>query len=89
MDVYGVEYVVIVLFGVVIIFLLFIMYVMQGRMNQMLTEINSLRGAVDDTCTELEELSKNVEASIKLSVAQHVKCEFKDFQENIVHPENG
>lgn len=88
MNLFGAEFFIIVLFGIVIIFLLFILYIMQGRMSRIFTEINSLNGAMDDTCTELEELSRHVEDSIKLSVAQHVKSEFKDFQDNYRYPEN-
>lgn len=50
-----------ILFGIVIVFLLFVVKLMHTRINQLLTEINSLNGKVNLTSNEIEQLTKNVE----------------------------
>ena len=50
-----------ILFGIVIVFLLFTVKLMHTRINQLLAEMNSLNGKVNLTSTEVEELTKNVE----------------------------
>ncbi|GAB7015732.1 hypothetical protein JCM10550A_10990 [Methanogenium cariaci] len=49
-----------ILFGVVIVFLLFVVKLMHTRINQLLKEMNSLNGKVNLTSNEIEELTKNV-----------------------------
>jgi predicted PurR-regulated permease PerM len=51
----------IVLLSVIIICLLFIMYVMYVRIQQLLTEVNTLTGRMEITGTELEQLTRSVE----------------------------
>jgi cell division protein FtsL len=51
----------IVLLSVTIICLLFIMYVMYVRIQQLLTEVNTLAGRMEITGSELEQLTRNVE----------------------------
>jgi predicted Holliday junction resolvase-like endonuclease len=51
----------IVLLSVIIICLLFIMYVMYVRIQQLLTEVNSLTGRMEITGSELEQLTRSVE----------------------------
>ena len=55
------EGVMLILFGVVIVFLLFVMKLMHTRINQLLKEMNNLNGKVNLTSNEVEELTKNVE----------------------------
>ncbi len=55
------EGVMLILFGIVIVFLLFLMKLMHTRINQLLTEMNDLNGKVNLTSNEIEELTKNVE----------------------------
>ncbi|MDE4907049.1 hypothetical protein L0665_00200 [Methanogenium marinum] len=55
------EGVMLILFGIVIVFLLFVMKLMHTRINQLLEEMNSLNGKVNLTSSEVEELTKNVE----------------------------
>lgn len=50
----------IVLFGIVIVFLLFLLYLMQRRISQLLNEVDELNSAMKVTCGEIEELTKNV-----------------------------
>ncbi|MFA5613488.1 MAG: hypothetical protein WC993_03360 [Methanoculleus sp.] len=51
----------IVLLSVTIICLLFIMYVMYVRIQQLLTEVDSLTGRMEITDNELEHLTRSVE----------------------------
>nr|WP_292490960.1 hypothetical protein [Methanoculleus sp. 10] len=51
----------IVLLSVTIICLLFIMYVMYVRIQQLLTEVDALTGRMEITGNELEQLTRNVE----------------------------
>ncbi len=55
------EGIMLILFGVVIVFLLFVMKLMHTRINQLLEEMNNLNGKVNLTSNEIEELTKNVE----------------------------
>ena len=55
------EEIMLILFGIVIVFLLFTVKLMHTRINQLLAEMNSLNGKVNLTSTEVEELTKNVE----------------------------
>lgn len=51
----------IVLLSVIIICLLFIMYVMYVRIQQLLNEVSELRGRMEITSSELEQLTRSVE----------------------------
>ena len=51
----------IVLLSVTIICLLFIMYVMYVRIQQLRTEVDALTGRMEITGNELEQLTRNVE----------------------------
>jgi len=51
----------IVLLSVTVIGLLFIMYVMYVRIQQLLTEVDSLTGRMEITDNELEHLTRSVE----------------------------
>lgn len=55
------EGVMLVLFGIVIVFLLFVVKLMHTRINQLLAEMDSLNGKVNLTSNEIEVLTKNVE----------------------------
>lgn len=55
------EGVMLVLFGTVIVFLLFVVKLMHTRINQLLSEMNCLNGKVNLTTNEIEQLTKNVE----------------------------
>ncbi|MBN1195063.1 MAG: hypothetical protein JXA08_06940 [Methanomicrobiaceae archaeon] len=57
-----------VLFGVVNVFLLFLVYLMQRRIQQLLVEVEHLGGRMQVTTSEIEALSKNVEAFKKLKI---------------------
>ncbi|MDD4299626.1 MAG: hypothetical protein PHO78_03105 [Methanomicrobium sp.] len=57
----GAEFFIIVLFGIVIIFLLFLLYLMQRRINQLLNEVDGINSTMNITCSELNELTRNVE----------------------------
>jgi len=50
-----------ILFGIVIVFLLFAVKLMHTRINQLLAEMSSLNGKVNLTSSEVEELTKNVQ----------------------------
>ncbi|EHQ35858.1 hypothetical protein [Methanoplanus limicola] len=65
---FGIESGLIILFGIVIIFLLVLIYLMQRRIGQLLTEVDDLSSTMNVTCTELEELTKNVEEFKKLKI---------------------
>ncbi|WOF15818.1 hypothetical protein F1737_03470 [Methanoplanus sp. FWC-SCC4] len=62
------ESVIIVIFGIVIIFLLFLLYLMQRRVYQLLDEVDEINSTMNVTCSELEELTKNVEEFKKLKI---------------------
>jgi cell division protein FtsL len=55
------EGIMLILFGIVIVFLLFTVKLMHTRINQLLAEMSSLSGKVNLTSSEIEELTKNVE----------------------------
>ncbi|MBP2132723.1 cell division protein FtsL [Methanomicrobium sp. W14] len=65
---FGAEFFIIVLFGLVIIFLLFLLYLMQRRVNQLMNEVNDINSTMNVTCSELEELTKNVEEFKKINI---------------------
>ncbi|ADN36495.1 conserved hypothetical protein [Methanolacinia petrolearia DSM 11571] len=50
----------IILFGIVIVFLLFLLYLMQRRIYQLLDEVDELNNTMTVTCGEIEALTKNV-----------------------------
>ncbi len=58
----------IVLLSVTVIGLLFIMYVMYVRIQQLLTEVDSLTGRMEITDTELEHLTRSVEEYKRMRV---------------------
>ena len=58
--------VLLILFGVAIIFLLFLVAVMQRRINQLLRDVDRISGRVRVTSSELEALTRNVEEIKKL-----------------------
>jgi len=60
------EQVMLVLFGLVIVFLLFVVKLMHTRISQLLTEMNSLDGKVNMTSSEIEMLTRNVEEFKKI-----------------------
>ena len=55
------EGVMLILFGMVIVFLLFVVKLMHTRINQLLAEMDNLSGKVNLTTNEIEQLTKNVE----------------------------
>ena len=55
-----------ILFGFAILFLLFLVAVMQRRINQLLRDVDRISGRIRVTSTELEALTKNVEEIKKL-----------------------
>ncbi|NYT06112.1 MAG: hypothetical protein GKC04_07070 [Methanomicrobiales archaeon] len=57
-----------VLFGGVIVFLLFLVYLMQRRIQQLLREVDRLSGRMQVTSSEIEALSRNVEEFKKLKI---------------------
>ncbi|MDD3977474.1 hypothetical protein L1994_03830 [Methanomicrobium antiquum] len=65
---FGAEFFIIVLFGLVIIFLLFLLYLMQRRVSQLLDEVDDLNSTMNITCSELSELTKNVEEFKKIKI---------------------
>ncbi|MDD4127339.1 MAG: hypothetical protein PHV39_06585 [Methanomicrobium sp.] len=65
---FGAESFIIILFGLVIIFLLFLLYLMQRRVNQLLNEVDNINSTMNVTCSELTELTKNVEEFKKLKI---------------------
>lgn len=60
--------VLVLLFGFVILFLLFIVYLMQRRIQQLLSEVGHLSGKMNVTTSELETLTRNVEEFKKLKI---------------------
>lgn len=78
-----IQYYTIVLFGVVILFLLYLVYIMERKMSAMSEEFNELSGAIDKTYLGLEELNRHVETSIKISLSQHVRTELDDVQKKV------
>jgi cell division protein FtsL len=60
------EEVMVVLFGIVIVFLLFVVKLMHTRINQLLSEMASLDGKVNLTSSEVETLTRNVEEFKKI-----------------------
>jgi predicted Holliday junction resolvase-like endonuclease len=58
----------VLLFGFVILFLLFIVYLMQRRIQQLLNEVGMLSGKMNVTTSELETLTRNVEEFKKLKI---------------------
>ena len=55
-----------IIFGLVILFLLFLVFLMYRRIQQLLIEVENLKGRMNVTTTELETLSRNVEEYKKL-----------------------
>ena len=78
-----IQYYTIVLFGVVILFLLYLVYIMERKMSAMSEEFNELSDAIDKTCLGLEELNRHIETSIKISLSQHVRTELDDVQKKV------
>jgi len=78
-----IQYYTIALFGLVIVFLLYIVYSMEKKMSSMSDEINELSGAFDKTCYGLEELNKHVETSIKITLSQQAKNEMDELQKKV------
>jgi hypothetical protein len=58
--------VLLILFGFAILLLLFLVAVMQRRINQLLRDVDRISGRMRVTSTELEALTKNVEEIKKL-----------------------
>ena len=78
-----IQYYTIALFGLVIVFLLYIVYSMEKKMTAMSEEVNELSGAIDKTCFGLKELNSHVETSIKILLSQQVKDELNDVQKKV------
>ncbi|HDR74316.1 MAG TPA: hypothetical protein ENN85_10505 [Methanoculleus sp.] len=57
-----------IFFGVIILVLLFLIELMQRRVEQLLDEVEGLRGRMNVTSTEIEALTKNVEEFKKLKI---------------------
>lgn len=57
-----------IFFGVIILVLLFLIELMQRRVEQLLGEVERLRGRMNVTTTEIEALTKNVEEFKKLKI---------------------
>jgi HAMP domain-containing protein len=57
-----------IFFGVIILVLLFLIELMQRRVEQLLDEVDQLRGRMNVTSTEIEALTKNVEEFKKLKI---------------------
>jgi cell division protein FtsL len=60
--------VLIILFGVIILFQVFFMYLMRVRMRQLQSEIEQGSSRVDLSDIELEALTRNVEAFKRLKI---------------------
>lgn len=57
-----------ILFGVIILVLLFLMVLMHRRIQQLVVEIEELKSKMNITTSELEALSRNVEEYKKLKM---------------------
>ena len=57
-----------IFFGVIILVLLFLIELMQRRVEQLLDEVERLSGRMNVTSTEIEALTKNVEEFKKLKI---------------------
>jgi len=57
-----------IFFGVIILVLLFLIELMQRRVEQLLGEVEWLSGRMNVTSTEIEALTKNVEEFKKLKI---------------------
>jgi HAMP domain-containing protein len=57
-----------IFFGVIILVLLFLIELMQRRVEQLLDEVERLRGRMNVTTTEIEALTRNVEEFKKLKI---------------------
>ena len=64
----GPEFFIIIIFGIVIILLLFLIYLLQRRITQLLNEVDGISSTMNVTCSELEELTKNVQEIKKLKI---------------------
>ncbi|MDD1676730.1 MAG: hypothetical protein LUQ40_03225 [Methanomicrobiales archaeon] len=64
----GWESYLLIVFGIVIIVLLFVMYVMLVRIRQLLGEYDQMQSRMKVTDNELEELTRNVEEFKKLKI---------------------
>ncbi|MBO4354688.1 MAG: hypothetical protein IK060_01510 [Methanomicrobium sp.] len=58
---FSAEYLIIVLFGLVIVFLLYVIYAMQQRMRTLLVNVDQMNSTIHYTCNKLDTLSKDVE----------------------------
>jgi cell division protein FtsL len=59
---------ILILFGVIILILLFLMLLMHRRIQQLVVEIDGLKSKMNITTSELEALSRNVEEYKKLKM---------------------
>jgi HAMP domain-containing protein len=57
-----------IFFGLIILVLLFLIELMQRRVEQLLSEVDRLSGRMNVTSTEIEALTKNVEEFKKLKI---------------------
>jgi len=64
----GWESYLLIVFGMVIVVLLFVMYVMLVRIRQLLGEYDQMQSRMKVTDNELEELTRNVEEFKKLKI---------------------
>ncbi|MBT8507200.1 hypothetical protein AZH53_01990 [Methanomicrobiaceae archaeon CYW5] len=55
------EAILLILFGVVIVFLLLVVKIMHTRIYQLLDEVDKISGKMNLTSNEIEQLTKNVE----------------------------
>ena len=55
------EAILLILFGVVIVFLLLVVKLMHTRIYQLLDEVDKISGKMNLTSNEIEQLTKNVE----------------------------
>ena len=55
------EAILLILFGVVIVFLLLVVKLMHTRIYQLLEEVDKISGKMNLTSNEIEQLTKNVE----------------------------
>jgi uncharacterized membrane protein SpoIIM required for sporulation len=62
------ENLLLIIFGIVIVVLLFVMYVMLVRIRQLLSEYDQMQSRMRVTDNELEELTRNVEEFKKLKI---------------------
>ncbi len=58
---FSAEYLIIILFGIVIVFLLAIIYLMQCRIRTIRSDVEGINNTMHFTCNKLDALSKDVE----------------------------